>query len=95
MGKYQKKPVVVEAMRVEKPYKRVAEWCGGYIIKEDVGNAVCGVNPRQPKGVYVHAPFAGVGDWIVFELGEYLVVDDACFDATYEAIDAPTRDGEG
>lgn len=74
---YVSRPVVVKAMQVAKPYKAVAEWSGGQIIRlGGPGNPV--------EAIQVGRVWAYVGDWIVLNSDKTLtVMSDHRFQCTY------------
>ncbi|HMA78977.1 MAG TPA: hypothetical protein VKP88_07690 [Candidatus Paceibacterota bacterium] len=77
--KYTKRPIEITAMRVEKPYKRVAEWCGGTIITED-GRAFHCILIETLEGKME----ARVGDYVIRGIeGEFYPCRPDIFERTY------------
>lgn len=89
--------VEVQAWRVTRGnVARVAEWCGGHVVRDVVGDGTRGdvpafvVVPRD-VGTFAddHEELANVaaGDWVVRGVtGLFFVVADAEFRAAYQAV---------
>lgn len=83
MSTYRKRPVEVEARLVEPPYKAVAEWCGGFLVKESTGNKIAYIGVKTLEGVMR----ANFGDWIIKGVkGEFYPCKPDIFAATYEEV---------
>ena len=81
--RYRKRPVVVEAMRVERPWKRVAEWCGARLVTGEASRVVWLL--LDPLVDDTHR--ADIGDWIIRDVrGEFYPCKPDIFEATYEEI---------
>lgn len=79
---YRKKPVVVEALRLDRDSAALAErWCGGRIVYTPAGKQ-SGIDIATLEGV-MHASF---GDYIIMGTeGEFYPCKPGIFEATYEA----------
>ena len=87
MSKYRKKPVVVEARRFERPYKKVRDWCGGTLIT-DYRNMVVFMVINTLEGDHQ----ADLGDFIIKGIkGEFYPCKPDIFEATYEALGEDTE----
>lgn len=80
--KYRKKPVVIEAVRFEKPFSAVKEFCPPLkLIHESVGNAIAFGTIQTLEGEMR----ADIGDWIIKGVqGEFYPCKPDIFEATYE-----------
>ena len=87
---YARKPVVIEAMRFEKPWKAVKEWCPAVTLILGQSNRVEFAQLRTRPGT-IHV---AIGDWIVKnEHGEFSSCSAAFFEALYEPVAGrPNRD---
>lgn len=83
---YRKKPVVIEAVRFEKPYKRVQEFCPSIrLIKRGMqGTKIAfGIIPTLEGDMT-----AELGDWIIRSVqGEFYPIKEAIFRETYEPVE--------
>ena len=86
MGKFRKKPVVIEAERLTaSSWSRVADWCGGQFVGNRDGEtfSCLGLNIETLEGVM----FAEIGDWILKGVkGEFYPCKPDIFEATYEPV---------
>ena len=81
---FRKKPVVIEAMRLERPYEPVIEWCGGGTIRVHDGRRLVSLLIPTLEG----AMRADLGDWIIRGVqGEFYPCKPDIFEATYEAVE--------
>lgn len=79
---YRKKPVEIEAMEVLKPYKLVADWCGGTVIRNDQ-DFVVGLTIHTLEGDMR----AERGDFIIRGVnGEFYPCKPDIFAKTYEVV---------
>ena len=90
--KYRKKPVVVEARRVEEisEIKELCKWCGGYFQRAAI-NPQSNNEDTGPGGIVIPTlegvMLARLGDWIIKGVaGEFYPCKPDIFEATYEAI---------
>jgi len=97
MGKYRKKPVVIEAVHYVgegnvEPAGQVPEWMWE-ALEEDVLFPTNGTDPmviRTAEGNMIAAP----GDWIIRGVkGEIYPCKPDIFEATYEAVEEATANG--
>lgn len=81
--RFRKKPVVIEARKVgDPPYKVLAVWCGGNVIRDSSGKPVAIEIPTL-EGVMM----AQRGDWVIKGIaGEFYPCKPNIFEATYEAV---------
>lgn len=83
--KFQKQPLIVDAVRVTtENFREVAEWCQGEIITEVSGEYIHvrvhnPMNERQTK--------AFVGDWILYAGRGYKVYKDRSFKNTFVPVE--------
>ena len=89
MNKYRKKPVVVEAVRVDRLNALdVAGWCGGTAVAPRAteymhGNKVLYIDTLEGR------MYADAEDWIIRGVqGEFYPCKPDIFEATYEAVTA-------
>jgi len=85
--KYRKKPVVIEAMRLDRMNgSEVAAWCGGHHWTLDPEHEITSsLDITTLEGVMR----AEVGDWIIRGVkGEFYPCKPDIFDATYEPAEA-------
>jgi hypothetical protein len=84
MSLYRKKPVVIEARRMEKPFKPLAAWCGGTIITAGDGTSrVVGMVIHTLEGDHL----AHLGDFIIKGVkGEFYPCKPDIFEQTYEPV---------
>jgi hypothetical protein len=87
MGKFRKKPVVIEARQI-RGYTDllgpdgIAAWCGGLAMQKDPG-PVFMVVPTLEGSME-----ARIGDWIIKGVnGEFYPCKPDIFDKTYEAVE--------
>jgi hypothetical protein len=82
--KFRKRPVEVEALRIQRPWKNITAFCPeAYLVKEATG-ALAFVQIKTLEGVMR----AEIGDWIVKGVqGEFYPVKPDIFEQTYEAVD--------
>ena len=81
--KYRKKPVVIEAYRVEKPWRHIAEWCGAEMIR-DYNNRILWLSIPTLEG----RMRAELGDFIIKGIqGEFYPCKPDIFAQTYEPVD--------
>jgi len=80
--KFKKKPVTIEAVRLElKNLKEVKDWCGGEVWSRPPFRAVTGLTISTLEGK-MNAEF---GDWIIRGVkGEFYPCKPDIFDLTYE-----------
>lgn len=83
MPKFRKKPVVIEAVRVQKPYRLVREFCPKAVT------LVCGSRVSGYVIVTLEGEMrADLGDWIIKGVkGEFYPCKPDVFEATYEAVE--------
>ena len=96
MAKFRKKPVVIEAVRLEKSLDSVGEAVGFvYGYKEDDADAYnfgdTVANVLSDEGLYIHTlegrMKADFGDWIIRGVaGEFYPCKPEIFEATYDAV---------
>lgn len=80
--RYRKKPVVIEAMQLLPVYKRVADWCGGQLIRSEYTNSIVHMVISTLEGDMT----ANIGDWIIRGVnGEFYPCKPDIFATTYEA----------
>lgn len=90
--RYRKKPVVVEAMRLARPYRAVQKWCDGVLVKSGMArdNSIVGMYIDTLEG----RMYAEAGDWIIKGVkGEFYPCKPDIFEATYEPADTEERGG--
>ena len=81
---YRKKPVVIEAVRFEKPYKRVQEFCPSIRLIKQGTKIAFGIIPTLEGDMT-----AGLGDWIIRGVqGEFYPCKPDIFAETYEAVES-------
>lgn len=82
--KYRKKPVEIEAIRFNKPYTEVTEFCPHVqLIRGGRGQVVYGIIATLDEGEMR----AEVGDWIIRGVqGEFYPCKPDIFEATYEQV---------
>lgn len=90
MGKYRKKPVVIEAKQLtgSKVGDSIAAWCGGYYTERvkpsDSTDVVRSIAIPTLEGTMV----ADCGDWIIRGVkGEFYPCKPDIFDATYDEVE--------
>jgi len=84
--RYRKRPVVIEAMEVQPPWKNVIDWIGetAWILKASSGRAGVAVMIDTLEGTMR----ADLGDWIIKGVaGEFYPCKPEIFKATYEAVE--------
>ena len=86
MGKYRKKPVVVEAMQfVGENILSVIDWCKGDAAIQRTEKDRCIVIHTREGSMR-----ADLGDWIIKGVkGEFYLYKPDIFEATYEPVEAP------
>lgn len=84
--RYRKKPVEIEAMRVQPPLSKVAEWCGGTVLRGGM---------QSTKFIGVIIPTlegdmrADIGDYVIRGVaGEFYPCKPDIFAATYEEVES-------
>lgn len=85
MNKYQKKPVIVEAMQCIEPNKPhdLAAWCGGEVQGVGDMSAKMWINVPTLHGITM----AHYGDWIVKSVkGDFYPCRSDIFDETHEKV---------
>lgn len=84
--KFREKPVVIEAIRFEKPYRAVQEFCPGIrLIKGGVQGTKVRYALIETLEGNMHADF---GDWIIKGVqGEFYSCKPDIFEATYEEVE--------
>lgn len=95
MGKYRKKPVVIEARQFIKVNDsgqdmfELAEWCGGYVSERELG----GFGDKLVSEIGIVIPtlegdmWCSSGDWIIKGVnGEFYPCKPDIFEATYEKV---------
>lgn len=81
---FRKRPVEVEAIRFEKPYKRAQEFCPALTLIKDLGGRIAFGQVKTLEGVMT----AQLGDWIVRGVqGEFYPVKPDIFEETYEPVE--------
>jgi len=79
--KYRKKPVVIEAMLLEKPLGEVLEWCGGRAVYDQSMEACVLIDTLEGRMQ------ANIGDYIIKGIkGEFYPCKPDIFAETYEAV---------
>lgn len=98
MSKYRKRPVTVEARRLGLGNLReVASWCGGEPAwQSETGRSTCAVG--DPNAVAIETLegtlIASLGDWVIQGVkGEFYPCKPDIFEATYEAVLPPEKQG--
>jgi hypothetical protein len=83
MSKYRKKPIVIEAVRFEKPYSRVKDFCPDMQPIRSGNRIVWAVVPTLEGDMR-----ADLGDWIIRGVkGEFYPCKPDVFAVTYEPCD--------
>lgn len=82
--RYRKKPVVIEAAKLQKGNEsRVAEWCGGQTVNESV-DGCASVEIETLEGTMTASP----GDFIIKGVnGEFYPCKSDIFEKTYEIVE--------
>jgi len=85
VGKYRKKPVVIEAERLTfENQGAVKEWCGGATWSRPPMRAVTGVAIETLEGTMC----AEFGDWVIKGVkGEFYPCKPDIFEATYNPVE--------
>ncbi|NCL73773.1 hypothetical protein [Rhodococcus sp. YH1] len=81
---YRKKPVEIQAMRVQKPISKVAEWCGGTVLRG-------GMQATKFIGVIIPTlegnMRADIGDYVIRGVqGEFYPCKPDIFAQTYDEV---------
>jgi hypothetical protein len=85
MKRYRKKPVVVEAVRLDEDNRNeVAQWSGGVLTTLEACDAHLNIYIKTLEGIMTAIP----GDWIIKGVnGEFYPCRDDIFRKTYEEVD--------
>lgn len=86
MGKYRKKPVVIEARQVTRGNMAdISMWCGGSSISVDPDNQD---GDHFLIGTLEGSMKSRIGDWVIKGVnGEFYPCKPDIFEKTYEAVD--------
>lgn len=84
MSFYRKKPVVVEAMRFQKPYKAVSAWCSDLKLARAMTSTSVAFGLVHTREGTMRVD---IGDWIIKGVeGEFYPCKPSIFAATYEEV---------
>lgn len=85
MGKFRKKPVVIEARQLTfEAYEEIKAWCGGKTWSDPPMRAVTGIEIPTLEGV----TYASLGDWVIKGVeGEFYACKPHIFEKSYETAE--------